>query len=218
MKCNGVLHSRVLKVVFAMAAATAACLPLGSAATAQAAPVEPSVIDSLGIVDRSRWSDVDADVIPDAVEEALCGSATCARPSVDADGDGITDWVEYLACASATCATTLDSDNDCVPDYVSEVLCDADSCSKTALTSDKDGDKVANWIEVVIDGTWWSTSGREDLDGNGRADAAQLAACWARADAGGGAVDDSAPWAIWLGLVFLGLCGLVVAARKRVSR
>lgn len=131
-----------------------------------------------GLVDRRSWADVDADGVPDVVEDALCGLATCANPWDDVDSDGIADWVEFLACGDATCADSrVDSDKDKIPDFVGWQLCGDQGCSRATLLADVDGDGVANWIEAVIAGDATSAVGDEDYNNNGVPDALELAKC-----------------------------------------
>lgn len=133
---------------------------------------------STGLIDRRDWGDADGDRVPDVVEDALCGNATCASSWDDVDDDGIPDWSELLACGDATCADgRLDADHDGIPDYVGQLLCDQEGCPRATLLGDVDGDGVATWIEAVIAGDAFSATGTEDLDGDGVPDAAQLAEC-----------------------------------------
>lgn len=141
------------------------------------ASVAPT-LDGTNLVDRSQWADIDADGIADDVEEVLCGSATCAKPWDDRDEDGIADWVEVHACGSAICANpATDTSKDGIPDFAAQVLCGEQGCARDDLLGDADTDVVANWIEVVICGTLTCATGNEDYDGDGIADAIQLAAC-----------------------------------------
>lgn len=131
-----------------------------------------------GLVDRRGWADVDRDGVPDRVEEALCGSATCAVPWADVDGDGVSDAVDVLVCGSAGCMDTrADLDGDRIPDFVGVLLCGHGGCPTGTLRGDVDGDGVENWVEALIVGDATGATGREDLDGDGVADAAALMAC-----------------------------------------
>ena len=47
---------------------------------APVAAVSQASFEGTGLVDRRSWADVDADGVPDVVEDALCGVATCANP------------------------------------------------------------------------------------------------------------------------------------------
>ena len=187
------------------------------AAPEQSVLNEPTNVHANGVVDRQGWTDVDQDGIPDSVEEALCGSATCARPNVDSDSDGIPDWVEYLACGSATCATPADSNKDCIPDYVSLILCGDQSCSQSAIAGDDDNDGIPNWIEVVVSGTWHGATGMEDYNDNSQPDTTELMACSAEVNSGGSTSD---PRLDFLGFLSMALCcaGICMIVRKRVAR
>lgn len=131
-----------------------------------------------GLVDRRSWADVDADGLPDRVEEALCGSATCAVPWADVDGDGVSDATDVLVCGEAGCVDPrVDTDGDRIPDFVAALLCGEGGCPAGTLRGDVDRDGVENWVEAVIAGNATDATGTEDLDGDGVADAAALMAC-----------------------------------------
>ena len=145
---------------------------------AAAATAASASFEGTGLIDRRAWADVDGDGVPDIVEDALCGLATCANPWDDVDEDGIADWVEFLACGDATCADSrVDSDNDKIPDFVGWLLCGEQGCSRATLLGDVDGDGVANWIEAVIAGDAVRVVGDEDFNSNGVPDAVELAKC-----------------------------------------
>ncbi len=66
-------------------------------APAVARAAEPSGSDvtrAVSCATDARQCDVDADEIADLVEEAICGSATCATGVEDHDGDGLSDAAE----------------------------------------------------------------------------------------------------------------------------
>jgi hypothetical protein len=131
-----------------------------------------------GLVDRSSWADADGDGVPDRVEEALCGSATCAVPWADVDGDGVPDAVDVLVCGTAGCVDArVDADADRIPDFAGALLCGVGGCPTGALRGDVDGDGVENWVEALIAGDATGATGREDLDGDGVADSAALMEC-----------------------------------------
>lgn len=141
---------------------------------------DPSVVSFVGtgLVDRRGWADVDGDGVADRVEEALCGSATCAVPWADVDGDGVSDAVDVLVCGAAGCVdATVDADRDTIPDFVEVLLCGSGGCPAGTLRGDVDGDGVENWVEALIVGDATGATGREDLDRDGIADAAALMAC-----------------------------------------
>ncbi|HEY0217100.1 MAG TPA: hypothetical protein VGC57_11970 [Cellulomonas sp.] len=147
----------------------------GSVPGAQAGAVS---FAGTGLVDRRGWADVDGDGVADRVEEALCGSAACAVPWADVNGDGVPDAVDVLVCGSAGCVDPrVDADGEGIPDFVSVLLCGQGGCPAGALRGDVDGDGVENWVEALIVGNATGASGREDLDGDGVADAAALMAC-----------------------------------------
>ena len=150
-----------------------------SARTSTAGAADPSVpFAGTGLLDRRGWGDADGDGVADVVEDATCGSVSCAQPWDDIDGDGIADWVEVLACGDTTCARgDLDSDRDGIPDFVGWVLCGEAGCSAQTLLGDVDGDGVANWIEAVILGDVVAATGDEDFNSNGVSDAVELARC-----------------------------------------
>lgn len=142
------------------------------------APDLSASFEGTGLVDRRGWGDADADGVADVVEDAVCGSVTCAQPWGDVDGDGIADWVEVLACGDTMCARgDLDSDRDGIPDFVEWLLCGEAGCTAQTLLGDVDGDGVANWIEAVILGDAVSATGDEDFNSNGVSDAVELARC-----------------------------------------
>ncbi|MDQ1084851.1 MULTISPECIES: hypothetical protein [Microbacterium] len=157
MRSAALFRSLSLAIAVAIAAlagvvvATAAPLPAAAVATA----------------------DVDGDTIADAVERAVCGSATCATGVEDRDGDGIPDATEVPACGDTTCASpTADRDDDGIPDYVERLVCGSDTCSNAK--EDADGDRIGDWVEFVICGTRTCADGTEDFDANGVSDAAEL--------------------------------------------
>ena len=123
-----------------------------------------------------RSCDVDNDRIPDAVEQVVCGSATCATGAEDVDGDGVPDWVEYLSSGAVDGSDpTLDRDSDGMPDYTERRTCGTDTCATGR--EDVDGDGVRDWAEVVICGDTTCATGEEDFDGDGVPDHQQLQAC-----------------------------------------
>jgi hypothetical protein len=135
-----------------------------------------------GLVDRREWADVDADSVADRVEEALCGSATCAVPWADLDGDGVSDAVEVLVCGTAGCVDpAVDANADRIPDFAGVLLCGDGGCSGGTLRADVDADGVENWVEVLIAGDALGASVTDDLDGDGISDAAALMECLRRA-------------------------------------
>ena len=120
--------------------------------------------------------DSDNDSIPNLIETAVCGTATCATGREDTDKDGIPDWVEIEACGTKTCASpTKDTDRDGIPDYAETLVCGSAVCS--GGRDDADGDGIADWVEFVICGSRACANGSEDHNGDGIADAKQLAAC-----------------------------------------
>lgn len=120
--------------------------------------------------------DADGDTIPDTVERAVCGSATCATGREDRDEDGIPDWVEVMACGSATCASpTKDGVGDGIPDFARRIVCGSATCWTD--NQDVNGHGVPKWASVVICGTTTCATGHEDYDGDGISDAVELAAC-----------------------------------------
>ncbi|MBD3779732.1 MAG: hypothetical protein IE923_10770 [Micrococcales bacterium] len=131
-----------------------------------------------GLIDRTAWADVDEDGVADRVEEALCGSATCAVPWADVDGDGVPDAVDVVVCGTAGCVDArVDADADQIPDFVGVLLCGEVGCSAGTLRGDVDGDGVENWVEALIAGDATGATGEEDLDGDGIADEAALMEC-----------------------------------------
>lgn len=123
-----------------------------------------------------RSCDTDNDRIPDAVEQVVCGSATCATGTEDVDGDGVPDWVEYLASgATDGVDPAADRDKDGMPDYTERLTCGTDTCATGR--EDVDGDGVRDWAEIVICGDTTCATGDEDYDGDGVADHQQLQAC-----------------------------------------
>lgn len=138
----------------------AATLP-GFAGAPRPAVVEAEVsFAGTGLVDRRGWADVDGDGIADRVEEALCGSATCAVPWADVDGDGVPDVVDVLVCGTAGCVDPrVDSDGDRIPDFVGVLLCGPGGCPAGVLRGDVDGDGVENWVEALIAGDAVSATG-----------------------------------------------------------
>lgn len=74
-------------------AATGAGLSAAPAAAAVAGTVTalPVAMPDLRCDPGDRSCDTDGDRIPDAVEQVVCGSATCATGAEDADGDGVPD-------------------------------------------------------------------------------------------------------------------------------
>jgi hypothetical protein len=154
--------------------ATAVVL-VGLALASGAGPVAASVPD-LRCDPGDRTCDMDGDRIPDAVEQVVCGSATCATGAEDADGDGVPDWTEYLASGSTTGVDpAADRDSDGMPDYAERLTCGTDTCATGR--EDVDGDGVRDWAEVVICGDTTCATGDEDLDGDGVPDHQQLQAC-----------------------------------------
>lgn len=120
--------------------------------------------------------DVDGDRIPNLVEEAVCGSATCATGREDRDGDGLADWVEFQASGKvAGVDAKADVDGDSIPDFVERIVCGSARCSTGR--EDTDGDGVGDWAEVVICGDTTCATGQEDYDGDGIKDSAELSAC-----------------------------------------
>jgi len=99
----------------------------------------------------------------------VCGSPTCADPSVDTDGDGIPDFAEVFVCGSEVCSTGRE---------------------------DADGDGIADWVEFVICGNRSCANGSEDYDGDGISDAQQLAACVIAFDVTGPGVE-AAVSSVW---------------------
>lgn len=67
------------------------------------APVAPAVAESLACAEQPSVlvCDADDDGIVDVVEEAICGSATCATGTEDLDGNGVAD-AEELAGSLAS--------------------------------------------------------------------------------------------------------------------
>jgi hypothetical protein len=123
-----------------------------------------------------RSCDLDADRIPDAVEQAVCGSTTCATGTEDADADGLPDWVEQVASGSTTAVRPdADRDRDGMPDFAERLTCGSSTCA--AGREDVDADGVRDWAEVVICGDTTCATGTEDLDGDGVPDHQQLQAC-----------------------------------------
>lgn len=166
--------ARRLAVVFLLAVV---CLSWGPATGAQAAASTglegaPQVECEPG----EGVCDVDADRIPDAVEEIVCGSVTCATGREDRDSDGLADWVEVQAIGDPEAVVvTDDADSDGIPDFAEVLECGSDRCSTGR--GDVDGDGVGDWAEVVICGDVTCADGTEDLDGDGVLDATELAAC-----------------------------------------
>ena len=191
------------------------------ARTFTASAVDPSVpFAGTGLVDRRGWGDVDGDGVADVVEDAICGSVSCAQPWDDVDGDGIADWVEVLACGDASCARGgLDSDRDGIPDFVGWVLCGEAGCSAQTLLGDVDGDGVANWIEAVILGDAVAATGKEDFNSNGVPDAVELARCLEKpqvlADTGRSLAATGASVGLWL-FAAVALVGLGVTTQGAV--
>ncbi|MGV8911944.1 MAG: hypothetical protein ACOH14_04935 [Rhodoglobus sp.] len=180
--------------------------------------------------------DADRDRIPDALEQQICGTATCATGREDRDKDGISDWVEFRACGSAACAdTAADVDADGIPDFAELLTCGSPTCSTGR--EDADSDKVADWVEFVICGDRTCANGSEDYDADGISDAKQLAACviafdvitparWAQNSTPvtlllgrSGIIFELVWWPIWVGaglsLVGLLLLGLALWAQRR---
>lgn len=125
---------RSLSLAIAVAIAALAGVVVATAAPLPAAAVETA--------------DVDGDTIADAVERAVCGSATCATGVEDRDGDGIPDATEVPACGDTTCASpTADRDDDGIPDYAERLVCGSDRCSNAK--EDADGDRIDR---INIDG------------------------------------------------------------------
>lgn len=185
------------------------------AARGPSGPADLSVsFAGTGLVDRRAWNDVDADGVADVVEDAMCGSATCAQPWEDVDEDGIADWVEELACGDDLCAEgSLDSDGDGIPDFVGWILCGETGCSAETLFGDVDGDGIANWIEAVILGDATSATGAEDFNSNGASDAAELARCLEKLEAeDADLAETGVDVGLWL-FVALGLVGLGLASQ-----
>lgn len=111
-----------------------------------------------------RSCDVDVDRIPDAVEQAVCGSATCATGAEDVDGDGLADWVEQVVSGSTTQVRPgADRDHDGMPDFAERLTCGSDTCATGR--EDRDGDRVRDWAEVVICGDTTSSPGRSRVRG-----------------------------------------------------
>ncbi|WP_282947689.1 hypothetical protein [Cellulomonas endometrii] len=148
---------------------------LGLAGEASAGPPRPVSAD-LRCDPGDRSCDQDGDRIPDAVEQAVCGSVTCATGHEDDDGDGVPDWVERLASRSTTAVDPgADRDADGMPDYAERLTCGSAVCATGR--EDVDGDGVRDWAEVVICGDATCATGSEDYDGDGVSDADQLHAC-----------------------------------------
>lgn len=80
---------------FGVQRVAAVCLAFG----ALFVPAAPAVADTLACAEQSSvlLCDADGDGIVDVVEEAICGSATCATGAEDADGNGIPDAEELAA-------------------------------------------------------------------------------------------------------------------------
>lgn len=182
----------LLILVVGAAAAFAAASGGGAASTRSAdevlagldrigsAPAREDVVSlaGTGLVDRTAWADADGDGVADRVEEALCGSATCAVPWADVDGDGVADAVDVLVCGAAGCVDArVDADGDRIPDFGGVLLCGDGGCPPGVLRGDVDGDGVENWVEGLIAGNATDATGLEDLDGDGIADAAALMEC-----------------------------------------
>lgn len=186
-----------------------------AAVTLQASAPAMLPFGSTGLIDRRAWGDVDGDRVPDVVEDALCGTSTCATSWDDVDADGIPDWSELLACGDATCADArLDTDDDGIPDYVGQLLCGEQGCPRSTLLGDLDGDGVATWIEAVIAGDAFSATGAEDLNGDGVSDAAQLAECLVVR--GGLASTGAGPWLwVFVALACLGAGQLLTGRSAR---
>ena len=148
---------------------------LGVAGAASAGTPRPVSAD-LRCDPGDRSCDSDGDRIPDAVEQAVCGSVTCATGHEDADGDGVPDWVERLASRSTTAVDPgADRDADGMPDYAERLTCGSAVCATGR--EDVDGDGARDWAEVVICGDTTCATGTEDYDGDGVSDADQLQAC-----------------------------------------
>lgn len=181
----------VLLVLGAVAAVTATAAPRESGAreaaellpgwerTSSAATPEAVVsLAGTGLVDRAAWADADEDGVADRVEQALCGSATCAVPWADVDADGVPDAADVLVCGTAGCVDArVDADADRIPDFVGVLLCGEAGCPAGTLRGDVDGDGVENWVEALIAGDATGATGQEDLDGDGIADEAALMEC-----------------------------------------
>lgn len=165
---------RAVRGVLLAAALTAALTAPGIPGVAAAAP--PARTADLRCDAGDRACDVDGDRIPDAVEQAVCGSVTCATGHEDVDADGLPDWVERLASASTTAVDpAADRDRDGMPDYAERLTCGTHTCATGR--EDVDGDGVRDWAEVVVCGDTTCATGDEDYDGDGVADADQLQAC-----------------------------------------
>lgn len=81
-----------------------ACAVVVAVAVVLLAPVDAAVADArvepvapVSCTEDVAACDSDEDGVIDVVEEAICGSATCASGTEDADGDGVADAEELRA-------------------------------------------------------------------------------------------------------------------------
>ena len=169
------LTSVVPRIATALLAILVMCAGAAMAGGTRAAAA-PSSMPVCPAASNVSSCDADDDAIPDTVERAVCGTATCSTGREDRDKDGIPDWVEFTACGATTCASpSKDSVGDGVPDFARRIVCGSATCSTG--NTDMNANGVPKWASVVICGTTGCATGHEDYDADGVSDAVQLAAC-----------------------------------------
>lgn len=152
--------------------AVALCCALGVPFGARAAGASPG--GSCSSQPDVATCDVDADLIPDAIEEQICGLVTCADGSEDIDADGVPDWLEIEVCGDARCVDpVVDTDGLGIPDWLEVLTCGSSTCADGAEDADADG--LGDWLEWLSCGSATCADVGDDLDRNGVADGEELA-------------------------------------------
>lgn len=100
-------------MIRALGAAVIVLAGVAAAAPAQAATLEgaPGGAAARAAACVPSTCDIDSDGVADVVEEAICGSATCASGQEDLDGDGTRD-ADELAAQLPSDATDEDAAGD----------------------------------------------------------------------------------------------------------